>query len=705
MIKCMDSKITMKRFLVFTKPLLVLVALFSIFSAYSVPLLYDIRYTPIVKGETELELVFDEELYADPNVQVYNEPARIELFFDETDFEESLTNVLIEKDGVINIETQYMEDGVLVSILLDYLKIYQSRVEGNRFFIRVSDNASIESQAQQDTNIALINRIQALDFRRGTEPGQETEGRVLVFLRDNMAAVDVTSSEQQIFIEFHNTDIINDLLYKMDVTDFGTVVKGLETFQVGANTRLVVDIDGEFEYDFQQLDNIFTLSVIKAPEQRGALAGGTEYQGQPISLNFQDLPIRTVLQIIADYNGFNLVVSDSVSGSLTLRLNGVPWDQALDIVLKTKGLDKRMEGNVLLVAPTEELTAREAKELEARKKVEENEPLLSEFIQINYAKATDIAALLKSDGTSILSARGQVSVDERTNTLLVKDTYAGIETVKKAVETLDIPIKQVLIEARMVTIRDNIDEQLGIRWGVTDRNLASGGVSSGLSGSLDGAGAANFTGSSDTSIDLGAIDGTQRLNVNLPVASPAGSIAVQIARLADGTLLDLELSALERENKGEIVATPRITASNQKTSRIEQGTEIPYVQAASSGATTVTFKKAVLSLEVTPQITPDNSVILELHITQDARGDTVSTPTGPAVAIDTQEVQTQVTVLNGETIVLGGIYQQQVINSVSKVPLLGDIPYLGRLFRTDTSFNEKRELLIFVTPKIVTDAL
>ena len=703
--KCMDSEITMKRFLVFSKPLLVLLALFSVFSAYSVPLLYDIRYTPIVKGETELELVFDEELYADPNVQVYNEPARIELFFDETDFEESLTNVLIEKDGVINVETQYMEDGVLVSILLDYLKIYQSRVEGNRFFIRVSDNASIESQVQQDTNIALINRIQALDFRRGTEPGQETEGRVLVFLRDNMAAVDVTSSEQQVFIEFHNTDIINDLLYKMDVTDFGTVVKGLETFQVGSNTRLVVDIDGEFEYDFQQLDNIFTLSVIKAPEQRGALAGGTEYQGQPISLNFQDLPIRTVLQIIADYNGFNLVVSDSVSGSLTLRLNGVPWDQALDIVLKTKGLDKRMEGNVLLVAPTEELTAREAKELEARKKVEENEPLLSEFIQINYAKASDIAALLKSDGTSILSERGQVSVDERTNTLLVKDTYAGLETVKKAVDTLDIPIKQVLIEARMVTIRDNIDEQLGIRWGVTDRNLASGGVSSGLSGSLDGAGAANFTGSSDTSIDLGAIDGTQRLNVNLPVASPAGSIAVQIARLADGTLLDLELSALERENKGEIVATPRITASNQKTSRIEQGTEIPYVQAASSGATTVTFKKAVLSLEVTPQITPDNSVILELHITQDARGDTVSTPTGPAVAIDTQEVQTQVTVLNGETIVLGGIYQQQVINSVSKVPLLGDIPYLGRLFRTDTSFNEKRELLIFVTPKIVTDAL
>lgn len=353
------------------------------------------------------------------------------------------------------------------------------------------------------------------------------------------------------------------------------------------------------------------------------------------------------------------------------------------------------------------MTAREARELEARKKVEENEPLLSEFIQINYAKATNIAALLKSDGTSILTPRGQVSVDDRTNTLLVKDTFEGINTVKKAVETLDIPIKQVIIEARMVTIRDNIDEQLGIRWGVTDRNAPSNGVSSGISGTLDGAGNANYNSSvaSDSQTSLLSIPAGQKLNVNLPVASPAGSIAVQIARLADGTLLDLELSALERENKGEIVATPRITASNQKTSRIEQGTEIPYVQAASSGATTVTFKKAVLSLEVTPQITPDNSVILDLNITQDARGDTVSTPTGPAVAIDTQQLQTQVTAVNGETIVLGGIYQQQVINSVSKVPLLGDIPFIGRLFRTDTSFNEKRELLIFVTPKIVTDAL
>ncbi|GAA0301460.1 type IV pilus secretin PilQ family protein [Psychrosphaera haliotis] len=686
----------MKSNVMFYRILTAFFALFLTFTAASVPLLYDIRYTPIVKGETELEFVFDENLYSDPSVQVFNEPARIELFFDETDFDESLVNILIQKEGVINIETKHQENGVLVSVLLDYLKLYKSRVEGNKFFIRISDNPTTELQSNNNTNIELINRIQALDFRRGEEVNSATEGRVLVFLQDNMAAVDVTSKEQQIFIQFHNTDILTDLLYKMDVVDFGTIVTGLETFQSGTNSQLVIDIEGDFEYDFQQLDNIFTLTVNRAPEQQGTLAGGSEYQGQPMSLNFQDLPIRTVLQIIADFNGFNLVVSDTVSGTLTLRLNSVPWDQALDIVLRTKGLDKRMEGNVLMVAPSDELAAREARELEAKKKVEEFEVLVSEFIQINYAKASEIAALLKSEGTSILTPRGQVSVDARTNTLLVKDTTSGIETVKKAVKTLDIPIKQVLIEARMVTIRDNIDEQLGIRWGISG-NSSDGSSSTGVSGSLEGA--------SQTRLGTIGSDSGPRLNVNLPVASPAGSIAVQIARLADGTLLDLELSALERENKGEIVATPRITASNQRMSRIEQGTEIPYVQAASSGATSVSFKKAVLSLEVTPQITPDNSVILDLNITQNARGDTVSTPTGPAVAIDTQQLQTQVTARNGETIVLGGIYQQQVINSVSKVPLLGDIPFIGRVFRTDTSFNEKRELLIFVTPKIVTDAL
>ena len=412
-----------------------------------------------------------------------------------------------------------------------------------------------------------------------------------------------------------------------------------------------------------------------------------------MSLNFQDIPIRSVLQIIAGYNEFNLVTSDSVTGNITLRLDGVPWDQALDVVLKIKGLDKRMDGTILMVAPSEELAAREAKELKAKQQVEDLEPLYSEYIRLNYAKAEEFADLLKTDTNSIISARGSVSVDKRTNTLLIKDTAKSIESVRRMVETLDIPVKQVVIESRMVTVNDNVQEDLGVRWGISD--VGSDGA---ISGTLEGAGGMVGAGSYDNIPSL-----SDRLNVNLPVSSPAGSIGVQIAKLANGTILDLELSALEEENRGEIIASPRITTANQQKARIEQGTEIPYVEAASSGATTVTFKKAVLSLEVTPHITPDNKVILDLVITQDTRGDTVQTPTGSAVAINTQEIQTQVLVENGQTVVLGGIFQQQIVNSTKKVPLLGDIPYLGVLFKSTSEFNEKKELLIFVTPKIQID--
>jgi type IV pilus assembly protein PilQ len=348
-----------------------------------------------------------------------------------------------------------------------------------------------------------------------------------------------------------------------------------------------------------------------------------------------------------------------------------------------------MDGSILMVAPSEELAAREAKELKAKQQVEDLEPLYSEYIRLNYAKAEDFADLLKTDTNSIITARGSVSVDQRTNTLLMKDTAKSIESVRRMVETLDIPVKQVVIEARMVTVRDNVTEDLGVRWGFSDQQ-----GSDGVSGTLEGA----------ETISNGNIPSlTDRLNVNLPVANPSASIGMHIAKLANGTLIDLELTALEEENKGEIIASPRITAANQQKARIEQGTEIPYVESASSGATTVSFKKAVLSLEVTPHITPDNKVILNLIITQDTRGDTVQTGTGPAGAIDTQQIETQVLVENGQTVVLGGIFQQQIINSTKKVPLLGDLPYVGRLFKSTSEFNEKRELLIFVTPKIQID--
>lgn len=659
------------------------------FGASAVPLLYDVRYNPLLDGETEIEFVFDEEIYVEPKIQVFSEPARIELFFDEADFEENLTEVLINKAGVKRVTHAFENDGFKVTVFLDYLKIYQTRVDKNLFYLHVSDNPTqdvAETSAVEDSS-SYINKIQAIDFRRG----ESGEARVMIFLQENMAAIDVSEKAGKIVAEFHNTDILDDLLYQLDVMDFGTVVSTVETFKDGINSRIVIDTTTGFDYNYQQLDNIFTLTVEKDESKRSFLGDGKDYQGKPMSLNFQDISIRQVLQIIAQYNNFNLVTSDSVEGNITLRLDGVPWDQALDVVLRMKGLDKRMDGSILMVAPTEELASREARELEVKQKVAELEPLYSEYIQLNYAKAKDFSELLKFEGNSILSSRGSVSVDERTNTLLIKDTATSIESVRRMIENLDIPVKQVKIESRMVTVRDNVQEDLGIRWGFSDQQNSDG-----VSGTLEGA----------NNIANGIIPAlSDRLNVNLPIANPAGSIGIHVAKLADGTLIDLELSALEQENKAEIIASPSITTANQKEARIEQGTEIPYVQAASSGATTVEFKKAVLSLEVTPQITPDDKIILDLVITQDTRGDTVQTPTGPVVAIDTQEIRTQVLVDNGQTIVLGGIYQQQIVSNTKKVPLLGDIPYLGYLFQSNSEFNEKKELLIFVTPKILNESL
>lgn len=527
------------------------------------------------------------------------------------------------------------------------------------------------------------NQIDAIDFRRTAEG----EGKVLVSLSSPAIAVDVSSDGQRIQLDFLQTRLPDELLYQLDVLDFATVVQGIETFRQDQNARLVISNLSEVDYRYYQLDSSFELIVQKKAEQQAVAPG--PYVGKPISLNFQDVPVRTVLQIIADYTGFNLVTSDSVSGNITLRLDGTPWDQALDMVLKVRGLDKRLEGNILLIAPSEELAAREARELQAQQQVEQLEPLTSEFLTVNYAKAADLAALLNNKEATLLSERGNVSVDERTNTLLVKDNRRSIDNIRRLLRRLDVPVKQVLIESRMVTVRDNVRDEIGIRWGFSDQqnNKAWSGNASGANDLAGG-----------TVPSLG-----DRWNVNLPVANPAGSLAFHVTKFADGTLLDLELSALEQENKGEIIASPRITTANQKKARIEQGTEIPYLEASSSGATTVTFKKAVLSLEVTPQVTPDNKIILDLEITQDTRGETVSTGNGPAQAIDTQRIQTQVLVDNGATVVLGGIYQQQYTNTTSKVPVLGDIPVMGRLFRRNNDFNEKTELLIFVTPRILTE--
>ncbi len=430
-----------------------------------------------------------------------------------------------------------------------------------------------------------------------------------------------------------------------------------------------------------------------------------EYSGERLTLNFQDIETRAVLQLLADVSGRNIVVSDSVQGNVTLRLQSVPWDQALDIVLATKGLDKRQNGNVLIVAPSEEIAAREKSDLEARKEIKELEPMTSEFLQVNYAKASDLAELIKGKGQNkLLSDRGSVGLDERTNTLLVQDTSERLADIRRLVTALDIPVRQVLIESRIVVVRDDFSRDLGVRWGVTAVDDRNNGLIS-----VTGSAAGNDTivnsaiGNINTSgtpfpVTVPKLD--DRFNVNLPVANPAGKLAV--ALLDDNFMVDLELSALQAEGRGEVISSPRVITANQKEAFIKQGVEIPYQEASSSGATTTQFKEAVLSLTVTPQITPDDRIIMDLKVTKDSVGEVITNERGGQVpSIDTRSVETQVLVNNGQTVVLGGIYETENNEDYRKVPFLGDIPIVGYLFRSTTRVSNKSELLIFVTPKIL----
>jgi type IV pilus assembly protein PilQ len=547
----------------------------------------------------------------------------------------------------------------------------------------------------QESQVALIDPVgdeieanavvlKDIAFDRKGETAQVT-----VKFDNGVPELAMVEARGNIALSFAGSELNDDQYVEIDVRQFGTMVKNIETFQNDETARVEIRYDGRVKVSKTELADGYLLEIVTITNEEIAKSSEKDYSGAPISLDFQDVPVRQVLQIIAQVNGFNLVTTDTVSGNVTISLTAVPWDQALDMILKIRGLDKRLEGNILLIAPREELTARETQELQAKQQVQSLAELKSANIAVNYAKAFALAEILKTSDGGILSARGTVSVDERTNTLLIRDTQESIDQAREVIETLDIPVKQVLIESRMVTVRENADEQLGVRWGFTGR-----GSDSSVSGGLAGADVAGG----------GVVPAiTDRLNVNLPVSNPAGRIGFQIASLVDGNILDLELSALESENKGEIIASPRITVANQQEAYIEQGTEIPFEQATSSGATSVEFKKAVLSLRVTPQITPDNRIILNLVVTQDTRGETVSTSTGPAVAIDTQEISTQVLVENGETIVLGGIFQQTSTDDVSKVPLFGDLPVVGNLFKTSQKIEEKRELLIFVTPKIITE--
>ncbi|PTP83796.1 type IV pilus secretin PilQ [Vibrio splendidus] len=539
---------------------------------------------------------------------------------------------------------------------------------------------------------SLPNQLENIDFR----VNKDKDAVLIIELATSTAVVDVQRAQEGLSIELLNTQVNDDKLYLLDVKDFATLVEGIEVYKETSSTRLLATIADDYQYEYN-LKGRFIEMVISKPVINEATKEKSvlEKDGKLISINFQDIPVRNVLQLIADYNDFNLVVSDSVAGNLTLRLDGVPWQQVLDIILQVKGLDKRVDGNVILVAPKAELDLREQQALEKSRLEEELGELKSEIIKINFAKATDIADMIGGEGAvSMLSDRGSITIDERTNSLLIRELEENITVIRGIIESLDIPVKQVQIEARIVTVTEGNLDELGVRWGVSSTN-----GSFKVGGSIEGNHPSQITPYDDNGGNS-AID--DFLNVNLGATSPnASSIAFQVAKLGSDTLLDLELSALQQESKAEIISSPRLITTNKKPAYIEQGTEIPYLESSSSGATSVAFKKAVLSLKVTPQITPDNRLVLDLSVTQDRPGQVVKTGTGEAVAIDTQRIGTQVLVNNGETVVLGGIFQHSVSSTVDKVPLLGDLPVLGALFRRSYENVGKSELLIFVTPKVV----
>jgi len=583
---------------------------------------------------------------------------------------------------------------------------YQTSVEGNAVYVTLEGASGAEAQtaaasqsgSAQGAAAGSAGSIQSIDFRRG-DKGQ---GRILVKLSDPSVPVDMQRRGHNIVVNFQNSSLPDQLERRLDVKDFATPVQTIDTYSEGNNVKMVIAATGDYDDIAYQTDNNFTVEVKPVPKktEETAKSKKKKYNGERLSLNFQNIEVRAVLQLLADFTGLNMVTSDSVKGSLTLRLKNVPWDQALDIILKSKGLGMRRDGNVIMVAPAEQIAAREKLELESAKQVQDLAPLRSESIQINYAKAADIAKLLKSKGNSLLSKRGNITVDDRTNKLLVQDTADNLDAIRALVSQLDVPVRQVLIESRIVLATNQFSKELGVKFGVSKQS-PGGGATTGTTTAISG------NNNATTQILNGqTLTAPDRLNVNLPVtnlASSAGTIGLAVSKLPFGTLLELELSAAQAEGRTEIISSPRVITSNQKEATIEQGAEIPYQQATSSGATSVAFKKAVLSLKVTPQITPDDRVIMDLEVKKDSPDFANAVQGTPP--INTQNLTTQVLVNNGETVVLGGVYEQTKSHQVNRVPFFGDLPVVGFLFRNRYVQNDKSELLIFVTPKIIKEGL
>ncbi|VAW88547.1 Type IV pilus biogenesis protein PilQ [hydrothermal vent metagenome] len=659
--------------------------------------LIDIGYSSLPGNRVLIKLSMENPVSM-PNSFSIDTPARIALDFPETASRLKKKSTSISLGAARSIMAVEAQGRTRVVLNLIRMVKYDTRIDGNNIFITLESPTSVIASSK--AKIVLSNEEQSIkniDFRRG----KNGDGRITVSLEKSASVVDVTREGGKIVAYFSDTKLPERLEQRLDVVDFATPVNFIDSFTKSGGVKIEIMTQGPFEHIAYQSDTIFTLEIrpLTVDQKKKMEKEKFGYTGEKLSLNFQNIEVRAVLQLIADFTGLNLVASDTVGGNVTLRLKNVPWDQALDLILKTKGLAMRQMGNVVLVAPAEEIAAREKQELEAEAQLRDLEPLQSEIIQVNYAKASDMAALLKAQENTMLTERGSVSVDDRTNTLLLMETVSKIVEIRALVARLDIPVRQVLIESRVVIANDNFTHEIGVKFGATGVNPSSDGMI-GISGnanaidSMATSAISNIAANGNAApVALPAL--ADRLSVSLPSTSTAGRFALGI--LGPDFMIDLELSAMQKEGKGEVLSNPRIITSNQQEAFIEQGVEIPYQEASSSGATSVSFKKAVLSLKVTPQITPDDRVIMDLNINKDSVGEIFfGTP-----SINTREIKTQVLVENGETVVLGGILEKTTTDGVTKVPFLGDIPYLGRLFRNDIKVDNKEELLIFITPKIL----
>ena len=643
-------------------------------------------------------------------------PARISFDLPNTTLALPSRRIDVHAAGLDTILAAETKDRTRLVLNLDKLVPYETRVEGSNIIVTLGTTSATAVASAAPSGGAVsgsgagARELRSIDFRRSSDGA----GRVVVKLSDPHTHINLHQVGSEIVVDFTDAAVPANLVRRFDATDFGTPVTSFDVTRVGAGARIAINANGDYEQLAYQSDDQYVVEVAPRRKAANAQLDKPVYTGERLTLNFQDIETRAVLQLLADASGQNIVVSDSVSGSVTLRLQNVPWDQALDIVLRTKGLDKRRQDNVIIVAPQAELAAREKAELAARKDVQELEPLRSEYLQVNYAKAADMATLVKTNTNSLLSPRGSVAVDERTNTLLLQDTSDRLADIRRLVATLDIPIRQVQIEARIVIVNNDFKRELGARFGFTNvqQNGNTGLVTTtGTAAGTDqiiSSGISNVQGSVPPTIYPITVPtgntAAQRYNVNLPVSNPAGTFALGI--LGNNFIVDLELSAAQAETQANIIATPRVITANQKEASIEQGVEIPYQQSASSGATTIQFKKAVLALKVTPQITPDNRIILDLDVRDDSVGQVVVASGGVNVpSINTREIQTQVLVNDGQTVVLGGILQTTQREDDNKVPYLGDIPVLGHLFKQTSRQELKDELMIFITPKILREGV